>query len=69
MVPKKVIYTLIFFLVVFFLIFLLAMIGLFRDYSLLPIGISMKAENWIVIVLSIAGIIKSVHDIYIIEVT
>ena len=58
-----VIYTLMFFLVVFCIIFVASIIGLSKRYSLLPLGMSYAAENWIVIIFSIAGIMKCLYDI------
>ncbi len=58
-----VLYTLMFFLVVFCIIFVVSIIGLSKKYSLLPLGMSYAIEDWIVIIFSIAGILKCIYDI------
>jgi len=51
------------FLILFFFIFILALLNLMRNNSILGMGLSPIIENWVLIILSLLSIVKVLASI------
>lgn len=51
-------------LIVFAIIFFIAFLGLQRQEKLFDIGIPAMFENWLIMILSVASMIKVVWELY-----
>jgi hypothetical protein len=65
---KRTITVLVIILIVFAAIFLLAFFGLQQKQAIFDIGMPVEFENWVIMILCIASIIKIVWELYKIEV-
>ncbi len=61
---KKLLITLTILLIIFTTIFITAVIGIEKGYSIFATGLPIYIENTIVILLSFFSILKIIHEIY-----
>ena len=61
---KKLLATLIVLLILFAAVFIAALIGLNKNYSLFSTGLPVGVENILVMILSVLSMIKVIHEIH-----